>query len=652
MASAAYLALLEQASVEWTVLAEVQLRQALRGWTSEGSSAYSVPFSLYTHSTALRLDRGLYRGLDAVWVGRTPLTLLASVAAVKAAAGSYYYDAATEKLYVRTSDSVNPDTLALIQALGTLRLATSPPDFSDQPPYDAQLDADNLPSVEASRPDLLRGLSKYPSGNLTLLNADGFWDPLCDVTPAAGWLWLNNTVRLLLGGDALAYSEYEVIATMQMSDVPKCADLSTTIQLRSISNAIGLSFPRHTLQDWYSSSVSLLGGTPSASLPVWFGVVREAPLVFVGDNGTRNKWISGDPFILTAVTYSNLYAVERATGTRTALTDIASGGTDYLYLGGADRAMEVIKAWDAATYDIIADVSQSGQSCGAMALQILQACGIPSALIDTASFTQADLDNAAPLGLWIGVRQGSDLVSALRSGADLLDEVGRSTFLDVVFASTGLWTATVWDPSFDLATTRVLTDDDLFTCDAPQRVQVLSSGVKVQYARAVYADTWSETASSRSAALAEQNTDSENTKTVQTCLVNLVDAATHAQRCALIDSRPTQPLRIRTGPVLMNYSVGDKVRIVRARGPASGGTLDRIFEIETLSKSLKTLECVAMLGNQRGLGEAVKRVAPDGTPDWASASADERRQYAFVADDVTHMVDPSDRTTYEQAVIW
>ncbi|MEO8483319.1 MAG: hypothetical protein ABI634_13990 [Acidobacteriota bacterium] len=654
MASAAYTALLAQPNVQWKLLAEGQVRRALRGWTSEGSSAYSVPLSLYSHPSTIRADLGLYLGVDFVLEGITPLTARASVALVKANASSYFYDTATSKLYVRTSGGVNPDGLALVQALGTIRLATTPVNFSDQPPYDAQIDGASAPTIEASRPDLLRGISAYPSGNLTLVNADGFWDALCDTTPAAGWLWINNTIRLLLGGDDMVYSDYEPLATMQMSTPPKCGDMAATFQLRSISNAIKTSFPRHTLGDFYGPSITLGGGTPtpSASLPMWWGRVADAPLVFVSDNGLRNKWISGDMYFLSTVTYGAVSALERATGTRTALTDIAAGGTDYFVLGGGDRSIEIIKTWDPLLYDIVADVSQPAQTCGAVAQAILAACGIASTLIATATFAQADLDNPAPIGIWAGVRSGSDVLSSLRSGADLLDEDTRSTFCGVTLSNAGQWTAKVWDGSFDLSTTPVLTDADLLSCDPPQTVPVLSTGVKVQFGRKIYGDTWSETSSSRTAAPFEQNSSDTNTTTVQTCLANAADAGAHAQRLALIDSLPKSPLQIRVGPTLMNTAVGNKVRIRRSRGPSSTGTFDQVMEVESFSKRLGDLTVGALVGNQRGLGELVKRVAPDGTPNWAAASADQRRQCAFLADDTTGMVDTSDRTTFKQAVIW
>lgn len=652
MASAAYLAALTQASAAWCLLAEVQVRRALRGWTSEGSSAYSVPLSLYSHPSTLRADRGLYLGLDAVWEGTAALTLRASVVDVKANASSYYHDTATDTLYVRTSGGVNPDSLSLIQALGTMRLSTLPPAFTDRPPYDAQIDGDSLPSLLSSRPELLRGISSYPYGDISFRNADGFWDPLGDVHPATGWLWINNTVRLLLGVVGMVYADYEVLAVMQAAAPPQIGDDTARLQLLSIGSATRRAFPNHTLQDYYTALVSSIGGTPSATLPLWFGVVRDAPLVLVGeDSPTRNKWSPGDPNYLQTVAYTAIYAVERATGVRTTLTDLGSGGSDYLVLGGVDRAIQIIKAWDAETYDILADMSQSEQTCGAIAKRILLACGIATSLIDTSSFTQADADNPAVLGLWAGVRFGEADVTALVSGADLLDQIRRSTFCDVVLASSGLWTAKVWDPSVPtLTSVPQLTDADLVSWKPEPAVTDLTTAAKVQYDHVVYADTWSETSSSRGAAESEQQV--ATTITTQTALVTLADASAHAQRLSLLESRMKLRYRAETGPVLLNASVGDKVRVQRRRGPSSSGTFDQILEIESISKNLRDLTCEVTLGNMRGLGEAVKRVAPDGTPDWASASADERRQYAFVADDVTHMVDPSDRTTYEQAVIW
>lgn len=639
MASAAYLALLDQANANWKMLALITVREGLKGWTSAGSGAYSIAWDPYTHPTALRSDRGLYRQLLAVYENGTALTLRASLAAVQANPGSYYYDEATETLYVETSGSVSPDTLALLQTVFFVRVATEPVHFSGIPPFDAQIDEQAAPSIRMERPELLRGIIAFPSGDLSLQNADGFWD-----YPAAKWLWPNGTIEFKLGGEDLGYSDYETVAVMQIAREPSAGDVVATFQLRARSNATDRAFPQSLLQNLYGYAAGL-----GRYMPMFWGSVVDAPCQRSHQtSGARVFWCVVDGILMNTgpLTVSNVYKVERGTGIRTALVD----GVDYWPIpsGSLRHGIEVDIAIDAETYDVIGTFERGApNTCGAVAKNILELCGVPSALIDTSSFTQADADNPAPLGLYVS--GGSD-VEVFTTGTELLNILERSCLLSVFIAPTGLWTARVWDPSFDWSALLRRTDADLFSCrHEPDVTKAASANISVRFGKSQYAGTWQVQTTTRDEA--RYRLDADTTEPIETCLANDADAAVLANRLQLVGSNLPIEIAIEDGPQLLTYSPGDKVRVQRDRGPSLTGLFDQPMEIESISKSIADVAVRATVSNMRGLGPIVKRAAPDAAPAWASATGDDKMAYAYATDDNGFVV-TGDGTTYRQALPW
>lgn len=641
MASAAYLALLEQSVVAWRVLVTITAREVLRVWTSSGSSTYSVAFDPYTHPSTIRADRGLYRELVGVRENSTALATKASLAALQAGAGGFYFhDAATGTLYVKTSGSVDPDAVSLMQVEFTVRLATRPLAEVGLPPFDAQVDGQSLPSMRFERPELLRGVVAFPYGDLTLRNGDGFWD-----YPVAAWEWANAPVRFYAGGEDMDVADYEPLPAMQVVRPPAANDDRAVIQLRSLSNATDRSFPNHTLREFYGA----VTGTAdvNAYMPVWWGTNYEAPLLYQGDgtSGGRNKFIAGDPFhVAVGVVVSNVVAIERATGARTVLVV----STDYIFFGGADHSVEVVNTYPPADFEIVADLTRSAKTCGQVALGILGACGVSTAEIDTAAFTQADLDNPAVVGLYVAGGVG---VATFRSATDLLNELERATLSSVYIGADGKWTMRVWNPAIDLDDILVRTDAELRSWQPVTGVtETLVSTVFVRHSRQIFTDAWATTQSSSEEAIARL-ASGERSDIIDSCLAAEQDAADLAGRLQLVGSRPTFEVAVTDGPSTMGLVPGDKVRVTRRRGASLVGTFDRVLEVQSITKQLASISTEATLGNQRGLGDLVKSVQADGEPGFDAASADELMVTAYVAED-SGFVDAADASTFRQAVVW
>jgi hypothetical protein len=633
------------------VLVDLEPSEALVGWASEGSGAYSVSWSSYTHQQTVPPVIGIYRELLYVRENATNLTLQASVAAVKAATSSYYYDTATSTLYVKTSGGVNPDTVSLVEANFRVRVSSEPVNFSDQPPYDAQIDGSQLPSLELSRPSPLVGITNLTSGSLSLVNASGFWD-----IPSVAWLWTNRTVTVRIGGGAMAFSDYQTVAVLQLARPPAAKNDVCVFQVRARSNALTRSFPQNTYSDWYGSvpSDSTLHGQ---YMPMWWGTVYDAPLtpltvLAITGAGGRTRCNAIDPLQIgsgaTGISFLEIRAYPKVGGAPVVVTDYIYGASNYeVDLDASLSEDDYEFRADMAIINVITSGARY-RTYGQIAPQVLAFCGVPSTAIDAAAF--AALVATQPLGLYVAGGATSD-PSVLVSGADLLDLIGRSVLGAVLVGVDGLWTARIFDPSFDWANLTTLDETSLFqfsVVDAIGEPQISES--RVSYRPQIGAGTAAELTSSSTRA--EAALSGANTLPVETALVDEADATVLAARLVLIGQAQPLELEVLTPPDLMAALPGDKYRLRRTRGPSLTGVLDLVVEVVSASKRLADMTVDAVLGNQQGLGELVKRPAPNGTSAWSGASADEKRAYAFAADTTTERVDTGDPTTFHQAIAW
>jgi len=611
------------------VLVELEPSEALIGWASEGSGAYSVAWSPYTHQQTAAPVLGVYREFVEAREDGTALTARASVAAVKANAGSYWYDEATTTLYVKTSGGVNPDTLALVEAVFRVRVSSEPVNFSGQPPYDAQIDGSQLPSLEVERATPLVGISTLTSGSLSLVNANGFWD-----IPSVAWLWTNRKATIRIGGGAMTYSDFQKVAVLQIARPPAAKNDVCVFQLRARANALTRSFPQHTYADGYGfvSSDSPLHGQ---YMPMWWGTVYDAPLTpltSIGLTGFAGKTRCNaiDPAIATAstgITFLEIRAYPKAGGAAVVVTNYLYGlGNEFVDLDAALSEDDYDFRADMALAVVLTDTARY-RTYGQIAPQVLGFCGIPSTEIDAAAFAALDVDAPQPLGIYVPGGATSD-PAVLVQGADLLDRLGRSVLASLMLGTDGLWTARVFDPSFDFLNLTTLDETSLFSfapVDAIGDPQI--SEARVTYRPRIGAGTAAEL--TRSSTRAQAALNGANSLPVDTALVDDADAAVLAARLVQIGQAQPLELAALTPPDLMAALPGDKYRLRRTRGPSLTGVLDLVVEVVSISKRLSDMTVDVVLGNQQGLGETIKRVAPNGTPVYGSATSDQRRAYAF-----------------------
>lgn len=608
-----------------------------------------------------------YRTVTSVLENGTALAAQSSLGNVQAGAGRYWYDEANEILYVRTTGSVNPDTISVIEATFDLYFATDHVEFTDRPAFRACVDASRLPSVRYAIGETLQGLTNQPTGDLTLLNADGFFD-----RPSTEWLWVGRQVTFraggVTGGVALAYSDYEVVATFIMASTLRAGNTSAIVQLQTASSILSRAMALNTFgpdSGDFPFTIAPAGLTGWYA-PKWYGTAWNMPLFAVQGAGTgtagRHRLRYLDASIATValggdwIDVLGLRVVSKATGAITTLTstqwvvqvlgmidvDAAYPPTDYTYQLDARRT-------SLSTGQPIA------QTCGAIVTQLLTNQSISAASIDSAAMALADASWPASMGVYCGGKEG---VEALCTLGEMINQVEKSSIGQFQLTKAGKFALQIFDPSSDFANLDRYDESDWYSFEPVEQItEPVIAGVIVRYQVSVTGDSAQESSTTSTLAAAKLRTTDK--LRIDSLLADEAYAVALKSRLLLIGSSPTQQYAARTGPRLLTAMPADKLRTMRTRGQgalppidAETAQFDQVLEVEEIIKHLGTLTVEVRLGNQRGLGESVKRLAPDATPTWWSASPTERRAYMFIHDDTTGCVSPGDPSTRNQSVIY
>lgn len=632
---------------EWVILAEIALRERLRGWTlSATPNVWVTAYDPFTHVSASRLDRGEYRGLLGVRDNDVPMAVRADVAGVAAVPGTYFFDAANKLLYVRRTGSTSPNTRgSLLAADFALYVGSRTMNFDEC--YRGMIDGASLPVIRDERGGITRSVTTYESGDLSLSNGDGFLDE-----PANNWIWTEGTVQFLVGASWMARADFAPVSLMSIARQPEPGDDRVLLALRSRTDVLSRALPMHTLVD---SGLFPLGATDGTLAGMWWGRVLDWPCVPIP---STSDLLAQDPLITRGIgdPWFTVQALRATAGDGTVTTVPAN---QYTAIDRGRIRLDAM-AWPTpGDYTWSADMTRvSGpgstvpyqQTCGAIARDLLLTCGVPTSLIDTAAFTQADLD--CPFPLSVGVKGGVPPVAFVDVGQKLL-EIRSSTFCEVYQAETGFWSCRVWTPAVGLIAEMPSLADDI-NIEAFQP----SPGVthtSVPNARVYYAprftsgayDSISDTSTEDQARL--RSTSYEEVTTVLALREHARVQVARLRRIAAADPRVHV---ITAGAELYRRRVNDRVYVRRPRGGA-GVTreLRTVLSIDAIERTLDGQVRITV-SDQSGIGVNLKCTAPDSTPDWASASPEERLQYGFTCEDDTECVDPSELTSFRQTCTW
>lgn len=635
MASAAYTTWLSQFATSRVVLAEVQPAERLTAWTAAGGGHTDVYYKAWAvQAESDVVQGGVYRRLDSVKQNATALTSRADLAALDLASEGYFHDTTAGRIYVKTTTGAAPDSFAAILAVFTVFFATKAVDFVGGNLYEPRLTGP-LPSVELATEDPLFGVKVNSQGDLVLSNADRLFDKL-----SRKWIWKNKFCTLKFGGGDLAYSDYETVAKMRIDDVTPNDDVFTLtlLQMGTILERV-LPLNTITLADYPNAG----DGVAGTYKPLLYGAKTDIPGVLVDDTSGAQVYLVADPAVQVLTAVSAVRARKKDTGV---LTTLALTTHYTVSLAGCTVTVTSV-TYNAGEYDILIDATGETDGAGSylstggeIAKDMLLALGEVAANIDSTAFADADLDNDAPLGLWL---------REPKSAKDYIRVVEQSTFGTVYVGRDGLWRMDIWDPTFDSATIPTLADEDIASWAVDDKLDLVLYGATVKYDQNPESGAWQETSSTdETIRYAYETTE---VQPVETCLLNSSDAVTLAQRYRLLAGSPRMHVAVtERGLSQMTAQQFDKIAVTRERAPNEDGTYSGyVMEVLKVLKVLSPPTVELLLGNTRGFGARVGRWADTTAPDYSAATSSERDRDGYWSDSDGYIV-TGDAATFEQSI--
>lgn len=231
--------LITRQASEKIVLVEVNVGQWFEGWVAAGGGLTNTYKVAVTQQPLIHSFRTITSLMED---GTTAYTSRASAALVDANAASFYHDVASGYLYVRPPVGEDPREHMLVGEF-TLYYCGGAPGFSrthkpivlDGHRYHPLIADDGVPAITQALQSPFVGSAQVGGGELRFVNAEGAFDAI-----AERYQWESRTLRILVGGDDLPYSEYVLKATTRVVGV-RWDERSWW--LKTEDDAISLRFP-------------------------------------------------------------------------------------------------------------------------------------------------------------------------------------------------------------------------------------------------------------------------------------------------------------------------------------------------------------------------------------------------------------------------
>lgn len=556
------------------LLAEITAGEHLKFWTLNSGSTY---YATANNQVADVKEDG------------TSLVSRASIALVDANPGSYFYDAAADRVYVKTSGSDSPYGYTL-QAIVQFYFSNHPKIFNSQL-YESMLSS--TPGISLRVQRKFTGIPQIGGGSIGLVNSDGFFDGLTDLQ------WDAGSVVVKLGVDVpgrteMAYADYETMGSWLIQSWSK-TDRSFTLSVKEHKIETKKKIP-YTFydRDTYPGILSDDIGKP---IQIGYGVIKDAEPVVIHIVNRQFK-VAGHAII----SFDGVRVKNETTGvwdtvafatTDTTKAEFTLGSADWaegkkVAVDFTGKAKSGVVVMDNAS-DVIKDVLET---------YLL----VPSGKIDSASFTAAyDVldrgvdDNTTKrfsrgaLGVYISK---TETVESIINSIDIV--IGSYIFSD----SAGSFFYRIFEPKPGEGKVEFDTREIHRFREVTENKELISK-INVLYNKRIVND-WSESVVIE---MTEKqylhNQPSPSSRDINAVVSDTDDARRLGQALINYEGNPERVYEISVKARLaMTLLPGDIVRVVYSRHD-----LDATLEVLAINHNLLSDKSTLTLGDMHGLGD-------------------------------------------------
>lgn len=615
------------------VLAEIKPRQRLTGtWTVDGvyTNTYYIGVTQYTDAHGKRTP-------SAVQADNTTLTERASVALVDANAGSWYFDSALSRLYVRLNPTADPTYNHTLTFDFWLYCANG----SETPGVPTTFNGRDYRPILMSAPVLVReaneqlwGTPLTSTGTLVLANPTPIaaraelgaraFDRLFDL-----YIWIGAEVRVLFGGDDLPYAQFQRVWTGRVQTA-SWSNAGIELQCYDAGEDLNrqLTLTTITTATYANAEAAAMGRV----IPICYGAFRNL-----------RAWCTDTTTL--EYTFANH---------ATAIVDSIRVGTDEVFpyslnLSGATSTFRlpeyvrsrVIDGLEAVAVDGVGRLDASSDPMtnpSDVASDVLTSWGGKvSGDLDSSSFATSR-KKTAPFHLSLVVAEPTSVRA-------VLDRICRSCLGYFYVDANGLYVMDAWTPvRTDVSGTRTLAEAMGTITGLVSRVEQdrCFSGYQIEAAKENAEAQGSTATQGRSAVLIRTDTTASqltrSVKTVRisdTALENTLCADVLGQRLGLLFGLPNQRFEFVTNKRTFDLTVNSVVKLTKKVAPDSSnsGFSSRVARVLRTEFDPRTALGRILLEDLSGwVAVNYGTWKAGGTPTWAAASAAQRAAGGFWTD--------------------
>jgi len=636
--STSFTALMAEPTSKKIFLAELNLAEELTGWTLTAAQTYTYEISFLNETITLAdsTTENIRKAISSLEEDGTALTEKTSIATVEAISGSYWHDTANSKLYMHPSGDDSP-ALHTILGFFWLYFATDGV-ILNSIYYEPYIAENGIPGIRQSNPNLYWGIAQISEGILKFLNGRGYFDQI-----SKKFIWTNKKCRILLGGDNLAYGEYQLLYTFRITN-KRFTREEFALDIASESFNLMRSIPINKfLISNYPSLDPIAEGKP---IPIYYGEYSSthAPTVTCinsayGADQYQFKICDHciESFDEGYVNYDDGAGWSTITIANTNSTLGTFTVTDSSFVLGESKIKVAFHGKSSA----------AGSSAIESAPAIIQ-----DLLINVLSYTTSNLESTS---FQESSAESENVLNVpIEKETETLSIIEQICQSDLAFFDSdenGKFRYRTWRP-YIASTYPEIDDTDClnipeFTEDNKQIYSTVSIGYAYSCANNSYKfidNTQTET---------QYKYDRNEQLQIKSYLRTQSDAITLAQRLSYLTKTPTVKLRTELKLPIIDKLLGDKIQLTIKRAPtiSSSGYENQIFEIDE-----KEISCFPFINkieafDLKDFGGNIGYWTSVAAPNWSTASNAQKRVAGYWSDSSGY-IDPTDSTSLNQSLWW